>query len=625
MYKSSSVWLGNAIEHLVTLSWDFAGHFSAHYGARHLLDCAANFTMTGGLQHHQNSAHRQFTPGSDGEDDNTFKSYYHPKLNGTSSPCYPCPRANKPPALPGDADGHYLPPFSVPPPPPPLPVHGQDPAAWAPFSSRVEFDFAKFHFVKLQNSVANSNTALDLWAASVMQLSGTVPWKNSNNLYSTIDKIQSGHMPWQTYQMRYSSPLPPGTAPRWMMQMYEVCTHGLRAVFCHQLEKTSFKGDIDMVPYWQFNHAGKCIWLNLMSGDWAWKQVDILAEDPNNLSCSFVPIVAGSDKTTVSVTTGHQEYHPIYTSPGNLTGPTRHKHGNRLLPVAFLAIPKSLCLVTRVKNIGQNPHTTTQVSPLSIAAPMAISAVSFMVLALRSQIIASKSGWQPLSKTGAPSVPCPSTLFLKPFTDDFPRVDIYELLSSDLLHQVIKGTFKDHIVSWVNKYLHNKNREKQALEIIQDIDHRISAVPEFPGLRCFPDGRDFSQWTGDDLKALMKVNLTAVAGYLPSDMMKCLSAFMEFCYLVHRNAISAPYLTKIQDALDHFHEYRQIFITCGVRPEGALRSFLAPASGHVRHQAAIAAALRHSQPRIKMYYFGHFREIDGPGSCPILLRQFPYV
>ena len=33
----------------------------------------------------------------------------------------------------------------------------------------------------------------------------------------------------------------------------------------------------------------------------------------------------------------------------------------------------------------------------------------------------------------------------------------------------------------------------------------ISAAPPFPGLRHFPDGHDFAQWTGDDSKALMKV------------------------------------------------------------------------------------------------------------------------
>lgn len=55
----------------------------------------------------------------------------------------------------------------------------------------------------------------------------------------------------------------------------------------------------------------------------------------------FVPIVAGSDKTTVSVATGHQEYHPVYISPGNLINTARRAHGIAFLPVAFLPIPKS--------------------------------------------------------------------------------------------------------------------------------------------------------------------------------------------------------------------------------------------------------------------------------------------
>jgi hypothetical protein len=79
---------------------------------------------------------------------------------------------------------------------------------------------------------------------------------------------------------------------------------------------------------------------------------------------------------------------------------------------------------------------------------------------------------------------------------------------------------------WVNEYLLEVHGEARGLEIIADIDHRyifyyvfprfmlrnsfisISAVPAFPGLRRFPDGRDFQQWTGDDSKALMKVSFT---------------------------------------------------------------------------------------------------------------------
>jgi hypothetical protein len=36
---------------------------------------------------------------------------------------------------------------------------------------------------------------------------------------------------------------------------------------------------------------------------------------------------------------------------------------------------------------------------------------------------------------------------------------------------------------------------------------RIAAAPLFPGLRRFPEGRGFKQWTGDDSKALMKVRV----------------------------------------------------------------------------------------------------------------------
>ena len=112
----------------------------------------------------------------------------------------------------------------------------------------------------------------------------------------------------------------------------------------------------------------------------------------------------------------------------------------------------------------------------------------------------------------------------QPFTNDFPRADIHEILSGDILHQVIKGTFKDHLVTWVGDYLVAEHGELKGNEILDEIDHRyvtttlsnnpnlliaqyssISAAPPFAGLRHFHQGRDFKQWTGDDSKALMKV------------------------------------------------------------------------------------------------------------------------
>ncbi len=61
---------------------------------------------------------------------------------------------------------------------------------------------------------------------------------------------------------------------------------------------------------------------------------------------------------------------------------------------------------------------------------------------------------------------------LKPFASEFPRADIHELLSPDLLHQIIKGTFKDHLVTWVEDYIKSAHTPQEAARILADIDRR---------------------------------------------------------------------------------------------------------------------------------------------------------
>ena len=55
----------------------------------------------------------------------------------------------------------------------------------------------------------------------------------------------------------------------------------------------------------------------------------------------FVPIILGSDKTTVSVATGQNDYWPVYLSVRNVHNNVRRAHRNAVELLAFLAIPKS--------------------------------------------------------------------------------------------------------------------------------------------------------------------------------------------------------------------------------------------------------------------------------------------
>ena len=51
----------------------------------------------------------------------------------------------------------------------------------------------------------------------------------------------------------------------------------------------------------------------------------------------LVPIIISSDKTTVSIGTGQNEYWPVYLSIGNIHN---NIHRNGVVLLGFLAIPK---------------------------------------------------------------------------------------------------------------------------------------------------------------------------------------------------------------------------------------------------------------------------------------------
>ncbi|KIJ91260.1 hypothetical protein K443DRAFT_28383, partial [Laccaria amethystina LaAM-08-1] len=324
----------------------------------------------------------------------------------------------------------------------------------------------------------------------------------------------------------------------------------------------------------------------------------------------LVPVVAGSDKTTVSIATCHQEYHPVYVSPGILSNTARRGHGNAVMPTAFLLIPKTsmkwpefkkFCcqLYHKCLKVVFGPLKPYMEIPKVVKCPdghfhCAIFSLGPYIADYPEQVwlVGVVQDWCPkcdalrtdLDGKGSHRRSHEKTDFLiknfdpgilwddfrirhdiVPFTHGFPRADIHELISPDLLHQLIKGIFKDHLVNWVGQYLYQTHGETVALEIIEDIDHRISAVPLYPGLRRFPDGRNYNQWTGDDSKALMKVFLAAISGYLPSSMVQCISAFMNACYIACRNVINGLALEHFHQCIEEFHHLQNTFIQAGVR------------------------------------------------------------
>jgi hypothetical protein len=64
------------------------------------------------------------------------------------------------------------------------------------------------------------------------------------------------------------------------------------------------------------------------------------------------------------------------------------------------------------------------------------------------------------------------------------------------------------------------------------------------------------------------VYLPAIEGHVPQEMVQALRAFLEFCYIARRDILDTNSLRELEDALERYHTYRQIFQECGIRPDG---------------------------------------------------------
>ncbi|PIL30262.1 hypothetical protein GSI_07440 [Ganoderma sinense ZZ0214-1] len=489
---------------------------------------------------------------------------------------------------------------------------------WAPFSNRIEFELAEFLFKREQMPQSNISFLMDLWAADVMQHGGRPPFADHADMYRTIDEIALGDAPWLCLRIRYTGPRPATNIPQWMTEVYEIWYCDPRKIARSMLANPEFKGHFDITPYREFTRSGERRYGNVMSGNWAWRIADAIAREvAGSEGGMVVPFVFGSDKTTVSVATGQNDFYPLYMSLATFDNSVHRAHRDSVIPIAFLAIPKAErkhADTTAFRRFKRQLFHSSLGAILQLLLPgmhvpevvrcpdghyrCVVWALGPYIADYPEQVLVANivQGWCPACYKVPANLDAsepgqkrsrryseqlctmfePKVLWddwgivsdVIPFTTGFPRADIHELLSGDLLHQLIKGTFKDHLVSWVGEYLTMTHGEARGKELLDEIDRWLAATPPFPGLWHFKQGRDFKQWTGDDSKGLMKIYLPALSGIVPSDVVRAIAAYLEFCYLAQRPYLTDSTLVKMEEARKRFHTYREIFRTSGIRLDG---------------------------------------------------------
>jgi Plavaka transposase len=98
------------------------------------------------------------------------------------------------------------------------------------------------------------------------------PFANHEDLYNTIDSTILGEVPWESFSIKYTGPMPDIDVPPWMLASYDIWFRDPQQVLDNQISNPDFNCEIDYAAKRVFGKDGQRRYQDLMSGQWAWDQ-----------------------------------------------------------------------------------------------------------------------------------------------------------------------------------------------------------------------------------------------------------------------------------------------------------------------------------------------------------------
>ena len=129
-----------------------------------------------------------------------------------------------------------------------------------------------------------------------------------------------------------------------------------------------------------------------------------------------------------------------------------------------------------------------------------------------------------------------------PFCADFPHTTIFSCIAPDILHQLLKRVFKDHLIPWIT-----------SITTEAEVDARFRAMSKYQGLRHFSGGiSGVSQWTGKEVKQMQQVFICVIASLINEHVLAAMRGLLDFIYYAQYHSHTDITLSQMQTALDTF-------------------------------------------------------------------------
>ncbi|KAF9496260.1 hypothetical protein BDN71DRAFT_1505955 [Pleurotus eryngii] len=434
---------------------------------------------------------------------------------------------------------------------------GQD--EWYPFASEAEWETVHWLVTNVGQSAVEEYLKLDI-TKSRSKLSFSSRYK----LNKKLNKLPTGS-DWECEPItvkgdrvdRHGKPLTE-EIELWHRNPVK-CIHEL-------IGNPAFKDHLAYLPEHVFGNIEETnrLYDEMWTAEWWWKIQESMPRG------AFVaPVILASDKTQLSNFGSDKSAWPVYLTIGNLSKEIRWRpscHGTVL--IGYLPVAKLQCFSKSVRSLEIywlfHKCMSKLVNPLVAAGKQGVEMTCadsliwkiFPILAVYIADYPEQCLVACCKENQCPRCVVPPEErgeLLE--TRHLPHTNIFTSITPDILHQLHKGVFKDHLVKWCTTVIG-----------ADELDARFNAMPDAHGLRHFKKGiSGVSQWTGKEHKEMQKVFVGVMAGAVNNKVLTVVRALVDFIYYAQFQSHTTTSLNSLRVSLELFHKHKDIFVDLEIR------------------------------------------------------------